>query len=373
MTLPITNASYRLAPPPALDVARALLATTLAENEYLDVLIDPIGGFASHALAETLPFSHQPALIYKTLLDEPLFQNVPDDAPYLLRFRHTHHKPYDLISQRDYVQWISQFVTLSQCEAQGTRRSVCAILTSTLGQQELAHRLSANLNLRLTTQGQSQAMYFRFFDPRVTHGLGTLLDKQRYQALRDPLLRWHYPHWSGRWLELPAKQLQIDGLDATTLAPSQEFSFGGALAAAARLLREENALPGQMADQFADPADDDEATAFLIHDVAPADDDPIWREVDLTTVANEHLVFERRALSIIASAWKAGLARPEDWATLAALDACHGDALLKNKQLGSCFQHCRESAINFYDLAREYMRLEITRTPYSQRQAEQTS
>jgi hypothetical protein len=148
---------------------------------HIDILIDPM----AHEDWEQLDAATllDPANI--SPLHDKIFAENKSLAPTLLRVPHGRFES------------VEAWLEISQDEARSslpTPRLVCAFISV----DTPLHRLNSDLSQPLTAQVDRQALYFRYFDPRVFHHLSRLLTSEQWAFLLPASLQWRHVCWNGQ-------------------------------------------------------------------------------------------------------------------------------------------------------------------------------
>jgi hypothetical protein len=248
---------------------------------HCDILIDRLSGFP---LKEALDGISE-RLVAGQTLDDPLFATLPDETPLLLRVPESEH---------DLIEAYLEHAIAEARHPAGQTRAVCAFLFSNVPLATLAGRLTRHLDLRIKT---GQHIFFRYFDPRVTHHLPRLLQAHQMAHLLRGIDHWCYAHWRGHLVtldgdhyrplpETPAYvRLSIDSTQWSALQGIDVFNL------ALRTLREDSRPPAadgealllnalETARRYRLPTLDDEATlaCYLLRDGEDIVRQPAWQE-----------------------------------------------------------------------------------------------
>lgn len=233
-------------------------------------------------------------------LDDPLFQETPEQAPLLVRLG------------ADASPLLADYVALAIEEARhpvGSIRDVCAVFFSSQPGEQLAKQLAQQLDLRVKT---GLRLYFRYYDPRVMAHLPHLLPPSHMARLLHGIDHWCYAHWLGQFVSLAGADFGPASNDPAYLRPSVSAAQWEALQEI-----ETFNLALRLARQGALPLDDLTDTRL------------------------------RGALPAVSAC---RLQRPEDRATLACLIARHGEPALHQPLLQRALAVVREDAIPLQDL-----------------------
>lgn len=170
--------------PPSTARADEALYNVARAYDRTIVLIDR---FIDHPLREAIAALSPPAA--SVLLDDPIFQDDLQRAPMLLELSNRLPDHYALVEQ-------SLRLAQEQQAEPGAVPQICAWLFGPVTLERLRSALLARMNLRYPS---GEAVYLRFFDPRVMPQLARLLppataaDMPGYSSFADllgPVERW---------------------------------------------------------------------------------------------------------------------------------------------------------------------------------------
>lgn len=159
-----------------------ILYTYLRERKYCDVLIDRMVGLPYQDDIESL----NSQVVHQLTLNDPLFAESQEQAPLLVRLPWTETR---------LIEKYLEYALREAADPHIQTRSVCAFLFSPLQQTELGKRLTKRLDVSVQTVGR---IYFRYFDPRVTHHLPRVLNTSQLVALLDGVQSWLYVNWQSQ-------------------------------------------------------------------------------------------------------------------------------------------------------------------------------
>jgi hypothetical protein len=158
----------------SLHAIEEAIFSLMHDDPYCDVLVDRMApcDFLDSVVSEGISVAP---------LRDPIFNPTPDKSPLLIRLpRGSAWILLDQLAEIAYLEATTPGIHL---------RSVCAFLKSPLSLDLLAARLSRLLQLNVTEEG---AMYFRYFDPRVTAQLPSILTAQQFIMWQRGISAWRY-------------------------------------------------------------------------------------------------------------------------------------------------------------------------------------
>ena len=244
---------------------------------HCHVLLDPQAG---------MPFDEEIAALNKELaprayLCDPLFKDVPRNAPTLLRLP---------MSEFSLIESMAARAQGEAIDANNSPRSICGFLQSTLSLSNLVAQLSWALDLKV----EQQRIYFRYFDPRVIFHLARLLPDGFLGHLLQGMTSWSYFRWDGSFVVqgIPESSEQRPIKLQLMSAQWQELEFIEHFNATQRLFAKQGwqVEPEQAAELFAQvraarasglqfPEDVAHYVACSRHANSPLSQHPAWPDV----------------------------------------------------------------------------------------------
>lgn len=155
----------------------------LRELKHCDILIDRMAGYPLQDEVKEL----DPKLVQFCTLLDPIFADSPEQAPLLVRLPH---------SESELIEKFLEHALAVSRDPNIETRAICAFLFSPLEQATLGKRLTRQLNAKVQSFGN---IYFRYFDPRVTHHLPRILSAEQLAGILHGVQRWGYVSWTGQF------------------------------------------------------------------------------------------------------------------------------------------------------------------------------